>query len=381
MLRSLGAAFAPRFEFEQRAYRARLTSRVLVGYFVLLIAWLVTSVPLHLASPGLASYDIRLDMMVIGLLTPSGLAAFIFLRRGRVLAVGYILAAAVYLTGTASMLMVPEGVYLYSPLLVLATLIAGATIGGEAAFLFASLSLLTGGAGWWYARLLSGSQLGLFDIAGGFFFLVTLAIATFSTASILHSYSRQVDRTILRLHDQADRLATLANTDPLTGLANRRFLLDQLDREVERARRYHRPLCLVYIDLDGFKAVNDRHGHLFGDGVLKGAATSMRSVLRSTDLMARIGGDEFAILMPETTLAGATNATDKLRRALNAFSGRMEPAISELDFCAGVSQLRGLDDNGEAILSRADDAQYLAKGNGKGQTRTEEELDHEPVDS
>jgi diguanylate cyclase (GGDEF)-like protein len=350
-----------------------------VGYFVLLGAWLVTSIPLHLASPQLASYDLRLDMIVVGLLTPSGIAAAILLRRGWVLAVGYVLAASVYLTGAATMLIFPEGVYLYSPVLVLATLIAGATIGGYAAFLFAGLSLVTGGAGWWYARLLIGSQMAFLDVAGGFFFLVTLAIVAFSTASILHSYSGQVERTILRLHDQAERLATLANTDPLTGLANRRFLLDQLEREVERAHRYHRPMSLVFIDLDGFKAVNDRHGHLFGDEVLKGAAVAMRSILRSTDLMARIGGDEFAILMPETSLVGASNATDKLRRALNAFSGRMEP-ISALDFCAGVSQMHEGDD-GEAILSRADDAQYLAKGKGKGQTRTEEELDHTPTDS
>jgi len=379
MFRRLRSVFAPRLEFEQRAYRARLTTRILVGFFILLGAWLATSVPLHLASPGIASYDLRLDMIVIGLLAPSGIAAAVLLRRGWVLAVGYVLAASVYLTGAASMLMFPEGVYLYSPVLVLATLVAGATIGGEAAFLFAAMALVTGGAGWWYARLLIGSQMAFLDVAGGFFFLVTLGVVAFSTAAILHSYSGQVERTILRLHDQAERLAVLANTDPLTGLANRRFLLDQLEREVERAQRYRRPLSLVYIDLDGFKAVNDRHGHLFGDEVLKGAATAMRSVLRSTDQMARIGGDEFAVLMPETTLAGASNATDKLRRALSAFSGNMEPTLSALDFCAGVSQMHE-GDNSEAILSRADDAQYLAKGNGKGQTRTEEELDRPPTE-
>jgi diguanylate cyclase (GGDEF)-like protein len=373
MLERLRTAFAPRLEFEQRAYRARLTTRVLVGYFTLLAAWLLVSVPLHLVAQGPGSYGTNLDLLVVGVLAPSGLVSILLLRRGWVLAVGYVLAASVYLIGTASMILVPEGVYLYSPLLVLATLIAGAAIGGEAAFLFASLSLLTGAFGWWYAGRLPGFTLAFLDAAGGVLFLITLAIAAFSTASILHSFSRQVQRTILRLHEQAERLATLANTDPLTGIANRRYLLDQLDREVERARRYRRPLSLVYIDLDGFKAVNDRHGHLFGDEVLKGAATAMRAVLRSTDLMARIGGDEFAVLMPETTLAGAENATDKLRRALTAFSGRMKPAISELNFCAGVSQMRD-DDNGEAILSRADDAQYLAKGNGKGHTRTEEEL-------
>jgi diguanylate cyclase (GGDEF)-like protein len=356
-----------------------LATRVLVGYFAILIAWLLTSVPLHLAAPETSSYDLRLDALVIGLLAPSGLIAAVLLRRGWVLAVGYVLAAAAYLTAAASMVLFPEGIFLYSPMLVLATLIAGATIGGEAAFLFAGLSLATGGAGWWYARLLSGPQGAFLDLAGGFFFLVTLGIAALATAAILYSFSRQVEKTILRLHDQAERLSALANTDPLTGLANRRFLLDQLAREVERARRYRRPLSLVYIDLDGFKAVNDRHGHLFGDEVLKGAATAMMAVLRSTDLMARIGGDEFAVLMPETSLVGATNATDKLRRALNAFSGRMEPTVSELDFCAGVSQMHEGDDD-EAILSRADDAQYLAKGTGKGHTRTEEDLDRLPAE-
>jgi diguanylate cyclase (GGDEF)-like protein len=376
MFTRLRAFFVPRLEFEQRAYRARLAARILIGYALLLAAWLAIRVLLQLKmSPRASSYDLRQDFLLVGLLAPAGVVAFLLLRRGWLYGVGYVLAGSVYLASATSLVLVPGGLSLYTPLLVLAILIAGAIIGGEAAFIFAGLAVATGAISWWLASGPPNSQPGSIDLSAGLLYFVTLTIASFSTASILHSFSHQVQHSLRRLHEQAERLATLANTDPLTGMANRRHLLDQLDREYKRARRYRRPLSLVYIDLDGFKAVNDQYGHLYGDEVLKGAATGMKSVLRATDLMARIGGDEFAILMPETTLEGAKNAMAKLHRALSALTGRMQPAVSDLDFCAGVSQMRD-DDSAQSMLGRADESQYLAKASGKGQTRTEEDLEH-----
>ncbi len=380
MFSRLRAFFIPKLEFEQRAYRARLAARILIGYGLLLFVWLAIRVLIQLRmDPQSSSYDLRQDLLLFGLLAPAGIVAALLLRRGWLLGVGYVLAGSVFLAGATSLVLVPGGLSLYTPLLVLAILIAGAVISGEAAFLFAGLAVVTGALGWWSSSGPLEPPGGSLELTSGLLYFLTLAIASFSTASILHSFSRQVQKSILRLHEQADRLATLANTDPLTGLGNRRHLLDQLDREYERARRYRRPLSLVYIDLDGFKAVNDQHGHLYGDEVLRGAATAMKSVLRATDLMARIGGDEFAILMPETTLEGARNATAKLRRALSALTDRMRPAVSELDFCAGVSQMRS-DDSAQSILGRADESQYLAKAKGKGHTRTEEDLERLPLE-
>jgi diguanylate cyclase (GGDEF)-like protein len=161
-------------------------------------------------------------------------------------------------------------------------------------------------------------------------------------------------------------------------LANRRHLIEQLEREFARARRYRRPLSLLYLDLDGFKAVNDRFGHMFGDEILRGVAKSMQAVLRSTDLLARIGGDEFAVLLPETNLEGGQKVANKLRKALVAYSQRLGPMIPALTFCAGASQLLKEDRSIDDILARADDAQYLAKSTGKAHTRTQVELSHPP---
>lgn len=370
-LRSL---LAPRVEFEQKAYRTRLANRVLVGYFLFLLLWLITSVPLHVAfPPPFGSYDIRLDGLVLLVLAPSGIVAALLLRRERVLASGYVMAGAVLLTAGLSMFVFPEGIYLFSGILALTTLISGALVGGAAAFVFAVASILIGAASWWYARLLPLRPAVLLDAPTGVLYVLALAIVSIATAAILFSLSKQVGQSIVRLHDQAERLAVLANTDSLTGLANRRHLFEQLQREFTRAMRYRRPLSLLYIDLDGFKAVNDKHGHTFGDEVLRGASVAMRSVLRSTDLMARIGGDEFAVLMPETTLASADNVASKLRKALEAYAEQLGPDIAELSFCAGVSQMQA-NDSAESMLSRADEAQYLAKATGKGHTRTQEEL-------
>jgi len=150
--------------------------------------------------------------------------------------------------------------------------------------------------------------------------------------------------------------------------------MEQLGREFSRARRYRRPLSLLYLDLDGFKAINDRFGHLFGDEVLTGVGRAMKAVLRSTDLLARIGGDEFVVLLPETGIEGAHNVIAKLRKALAAYGQQLGPAVPPLSFCAGVSQLRQDDATIDDILSRADEAQYLAKGTGPGHTRSEKEL-------
>ena len=154
----------------------------------------------------------------------------------------------------------------------------------------------------------------------------------------------------------------LADLDALTGLHNRRFFHETLAREVARAHRYERKLALIVVDLDDFKAINDRIGHLAGDAVLAEAAERVRDVVRSADIACRVGGDEFAVILPESSLEDA----DQLyRRIQHNVSARPIDQGGKLYLSAGVAELRP-DDDATTFFQRADDALYRAKGAGKG---------------
>ena len=374
MIQRFLADLNPKLEFEQRTHRSRLAARVMVAHFIILAIWLLGSLFLNSMGPTVDLVPIGYNITAILAGAMIGLLALFLHRRNRVVATGYLLATGPLLLGAVNLLIADNGIQLSSASMIVSTLLAGAIIGGSAAYLFAGLTTLITLAAWLAAHLTDLSALSGVTAQGRLIFLLTVPTAAWATAVIIHSLSQQVRRSIDRLHSQAERLANLANTDPLTQLANRRYLLNQLEQEFVRARRYRRPLTLMYIDLDGFKAINDRFGHLFGDKVLLGAAKSMKSVLRSTDLLARIGGDEFAVLMPETSLAQADKVTQKLRRSLYAFGQRFGDNVPQLTFCAGISQLEEDDDDIEDILRRADDAQYLAKATGKDQARTQRDL-------
>jgi two-component system cell cycle response regulator len=154
----------------------------------------------------------------------------------------------------------------------------------------------------------------------------------------------------------------LADVDALTGLHNRRYFHETLAREVARATRYRRTLALVLLDLDDFKSVNDRIGHLAGDEVLAEIGQRMRSVVRSADIACRIGGEEFAVLLPESSLEDAEQLYERLAGAVA--NGPIGDA-GELSLSGGITQLRP-DDNRTSFFQRADDALYRAKANGKG---------------
>ena len=154
----------------------------------------------------------------------------------------------------------------------------------------------------------------------------------------------------------------LADLDALTGLHNRRYFHETLAREVARAHRYSRSLALVVLDLDDFKAVNDRIGHLSGDAVLAEAAERVRDVVRSADVACRVGGDEFAVILPESTLADADQLYKRLEAAV---SSRPLGQAGRLHLSAGVTELRP-DDDAVTFFQRADEALYRAKDAGKG---------------
>jgi diguanylate cyclase (GGDEF)-like protein len=155
----------------------------------------------------------------------------------------------------------------------------------------------------------------------------------------------------------------LADLDALTGLHNRRYFHETLAREVARANRYDRHLALIVLDLDDFKAINDRIGHLAGDAVIAESAERVRDVVRSADIPCRVGGDEFAVIMPESTLADA----DQLyRRLQGALAARPIGQAGRLSFSAGVAEL-GSEDDPTAFFERSDEALYRAKERGKAQ--------------
>ena len=153
----------------------------------------------------------------------------------------------------------------------------------------------------------------------------------------------------------------LADTDALTGLHNRRMFHETLGREVARAQRYGRTLGLIVLDLDDFKQINDRHGHLAGDAVLAEVGERMRSVARSADVPCRIGGEEFAVILPESALADAEALYQRLAEAISA---RPMANIGTIHFSAGLAELRA-DDDSLTFFERADRALYVAKRDGK----------------
>jgi len=153
----------------------------------------------------------------------------------------------------------------------------------------------------------------------------------------------------------------LADLDALTGLHNRRYFHESLAREVARAQRYGRRLALVVLDLDDFKAINERIGHLAGDGVLAEASDRLRSAMRAADIACRVGGDEFAVILPES---GIGQADQLYRRIEAAVSARPIGQVPRLTLSAGVTELNENDDS-NSLFERADEALYRAKDAGK----------------
>jgi diguanylate cyclase (GGDEF)-like protein len=154
----------------------------------------------------------------------------------------------------------------------------------------------------------------------------------------------------------------LADLDALTSLHNRRYFHDTLAREVVRAQRYDRHLALVVFDIDDFKAINERVGHLAGDAVLAELAKRLASVVRGADIACRVGGDEFAVILPESTLTDAEQLYDRVRFAV---STRPTGPAKRVDLSAGIAELDPSDD-AVSFFERADEALFRAKETGKG---------------
>lgn len=168
---------------------------------------------------------------------------------------------------------------------------------------------------------------------------------------------------------RAVRLRRLSDTDRLTGLLNRGAFDERLAAEWARSRRYERPLSLVLLDVDRFKRFNDRHGQPAGDAALRMVAVRLRSLLRATDVVARFGGEEFVLLMPETEAETALAKTEAVRMELAQapIAGR-GGATSHVTVSAGVASWPQDGPGRDDLLARADERLYLAKAEGRNRT-------------
>jgi diguanylate cyclase (GGDEF)-like protein len=215
-----------------------------------------------------------------------------------------------------------------------------------------TVTALLAAATWYAADLLAGS-------------MYSAAWIPVWNAGVRLAFFLIIARLLVRLRASLDAQRALAELDPLTGLANGRRFLAAAGAEVARAARYERPVSVAYIDLDGFKAVNDRWGHGVGDEVLATVGRTLRESVRATDLPARLGGDEFAVLFPELGADAVPEAADKVRARLQS---AMDEAAWPVGFSIGVFTSTGDVGDAQELVRRADELMYEVKRSGKGRT-------------
>jgi diguanylate cyclase (GGDEF)-like protein len=202
------------------------------------------------------------------------------------------------------------------------------------------------------AHLFIGIAVGTEAVAMGFL----LAIYAHS------SQVRALEHYLDRLRELALQLQETSDRDSLTGLYNHGYLLRRLQEEISLAQRHMRSLSVVILDLDEFKEVNDRYGHLVGDEVLQLVAATIRKQVREHDIVARYGGDEFCLVLPETRPAGAGAVVEKLRAAVAALSERLQEwADSPIGFGCGVSTYPAEGSTVRQLISHADAQLYEEK--------------------
>jgi diguanylate cyclase (GGDEF)-like protein len=363
---------------DQVDYRTNLARAMILIAWLLLLVYIVEDLAYlrSVSAPDTSSFMI--ELLSVLALAAMGLVAWLLVRVGKVVAGGYVLSVGLFLTSALSLGLFPGDLFVQITGFLFSILTAGSIIGGGSGYLFAIGAIIVLVFDW----ITSGAVIVFSDSTEASLvsvsFLAGQAAAYIGLAVVVDQLSKNFAGIIEQLKTQADRLNDLANTDPLTNLANRRHMAKTLQHEFLRSRRYNHPLSLLYLDMDGFKAINDRFGHVFGDEVLVGASKAMQAVLRVTDLLVRLGGDEFAVVLPETNLEGGRDVAVKLREAMSAYARSLGPSVPELSFCAGVSQLLDEDTSPEEIVARADMAQYLAKSAGQAHIRTQRGL-AEPI--
>ena len=206
------------------------------------------------------------------------------------------------------------------------------------------------------------------------FFIFGLLLTAYMNRSYIHALNEsealardlelRVKERTKDLHNANEKLTLLASTDGLTGLANRRALDERFEQERKSAKRVGQELCLALVDADFFKKVNDSHGHDVGDKVLVHLANTMINELRESDLVARIGGEEFVVLLPTRNLAGGVTKLNHVRESIAQSTIPFGDEDITISVSIGVTKVVPEDDLRSA-LKRADNALYIAKEKGR----------------
>ena len=184
------------------------------------------------------------------------------------------------------------------------------------------------------------------------------------------AYFAAIERDLTEHKLLQSRLEVLASTDALTGLPNRQAIMNKAEKEFARARQTQSPLSIVMIDVDHFKAINDQHGHAAGDHVLKEVGTICQDVLRGSDVIGRIGGEEFVLLLPGAAQDSAEQVAERMRARLAGTQIQLQNQTFNVTASFGVATLSSDDNSLQEILDRADEAMYHAKHGGRNQVQT-----------
>jgi len=170
----------------------------------------------------------------------------------------------------------------------------------------------------------------------------------------------EAEQTIAEQSARIEKLEVMTTTDPLTGLLNRRGLMQELTHAIANAERHHEPALLIYIDLDGFKSVNDTYGHAVGDAKLKFVAETLLSTIRQTDYAARLGGDEFALLLSHSELEGGKQRARFIQQQLNFSRFKSQGGLIPIRASFGIAEI-GPGSKLDDIVHIADSQMYCNK--------------------
>ena len=178
-----------------------------------------------------------------------------------------------------------------------------------------------------------------------------------------------IERDLTRYKKMQRQLAHMAMFDSLTGALSRPALFQHADKEFNRAKRYHRPLSVIMLDIDHFKRINDEYGHQAGDNVLQIFVEACEEITRETDLLGRIGGEEFVLLLPDTPLNSAYYLAERLRERINKYPYLAGDMLIEVTASLGVAEVQDADGDFKALLQRVDEALYDAKHSGRNRVK------------
>jgi diguanylate cyclase (GGDEF)-like protein len=202
----------------------------------------------------------------------------------------------------------------------------------------------------------------------GAYFQLTLLVRRrreFVTLTDLRDRNDELRSEIDRRISLEGKLRVLAETDSLTGIYNRRYFTSTAEREVKRCLRYGHKLSFIILDIDRFKRINDRYGHSSGDDVLVNTVNVLKECLREVDTVARVGGEEFAVLLPDTELEGARQVAERIRSTVASAKQPIPLSRSGVTVSLGVAELLASDSDFDSLYRRGDRALYTAKDRGR----------------